>query len=279
MLKIDAYIEEKKELLDRELKRLLPIQEIPQKKLFEAANYALHPGGKRLRPILFLATVDTFDENSSDFLDIACSLELIHTYSLIHDDLPCMDNDDFRRNKPSLHKAFSEADALLTGDFLLTFAFQVISESSFIKDDQKVKLINALTKYSGALGLIGGQHLDLLYENEDLNFDLLKEIHIKKTSSLFMAALEAAAIVVNSTHDEREALINFGEKLGLSFQIIDDILDADETKKVSILTFLTPNKAKELAKNLYDEAILHLASLPYPPPLLKDLAFKLIKKN
>ena len=165
--KIDEYIKQKSKILNKRLKELITKKEKPFSKLFKIANYALFPGGKRLRPILTLATVETLKKDFTKALDVACAIEMIHTYSLIHDDLPCMDNDEFRRKKPSLHIAFSEWEALLAGDFLLTYAFEIISQSS-ISNQKKVEIIKVLSKRAGGEGMIMGQYLDIEYENKKI---------------------------------------------------------------------------------------------------------------
>ena len=290
MLKIDEYIVEKTKIIDARLKELFFVnKKLPQYELFEAANYSIFSGGKRLRPLLLLATVDTFHGNTSDAIDIACAIESIHTYSLIHDDLPCMDNDDFRRNKPSLHKAFSESTALLTGDFLLTYAFELISQSKNLPESKKNTIISIITKSIGAHGMIGGQFVDLKSENRMIDWNTLKFMHGNKTAALFVACLQSGGIIANANESEINALINYGENIGLAYQLVDDILDASPEKnikatsdqkkdKATAITVLGLKKTEELIKELYEKGIMSLSILSYPPPLLKDLAYKLIKR-
>lgn len=292
MLKIEKYINEKKELIDKRLYELIKEKSIYlQNEIFQAANYALHPGGKRLRSILLLATIETLEEDFKKGIDIACAIEMIHTYSLIHDDLPSMDNSDIRRNKPSLHKKFSTSTAILTGDFLLTYAFEVLSNAKKITDKKKNKIISSIAKHSGGFGLIAGQYIDLLSEKEPIDKKTLEYMQICKTASLFITAAECGAIIANATEKEKKALCNFTKKIGIAFQIVDDLLDVlsdektlgkptkSDMKKQNAVSILGIEEAKKKAVELYDEGILYLAALPYPPPLLKDLAYKLVIRN
>ena len=270
VLEIDKYIEEKTNIINQRLKELIDIDKtLPQASLFEAANYSLHPGGKRLRPILIFATVDTFNGKTQSAIDIACAMELIHTYTLIHDDLPCMDDDDIRRNKPSLHKAFSEWEALLTGDYLLTFAFEVIAKSKDLTDNQKIQIITKIAKRAGAHGIVGGQYVDLSSQGKKIDWQTLKFMHIHKTASLIIACLECGGIIANANEKEITALKNFGENIGLAYQIVDDILDVtaeekklgkpiksdEKKKKPTAVSVLGIKKAKELVKELYEKGI------------------------
>lgn len=290
MLKINKYIEEKSNIIDLRLKELFKLEkDLIESKLFEAASYSLFSGGKRLRPLLVYATVDTLKGNIDEALDVAAAIEMIHTYSLIHDDLPCMDNDDFRRNKPSLHKAFDEATALLTGDLLLTFAFETIVKAKNLSETKKVSLISLISKNCGIEGMIGGQYIDIHSEGKSIDWDLLKKMHIKKTSSLIISSVVAGGIVAKANEKEITALKNFGEHIGLAFQIVDDILDISpkektpisdkKNKKLTAVSVLGLKKAKEMVISLYETGILFLSALSYPPPLLKDLAYKLIKRD
>lgn len=287
MLKIDTYIEEKTKIIDCRLKELVaPGKSLPQNKLLEAANYAVFSGGKRLRPILLCATVDTLKEDSKDAVDIACALELIHTYSLIHDDLPCMDNDDFRRNKPSLHKAFSESTALLTGDFLLTYAFEIIANAKDLSNLKKTSIASIIAKNIGAMGMIGGQYVDMESQGKKIDWEELKFMHRNKTASLIIAAMHCGGIIANANDKEIDALLNYGENIGLAYQLVDDILDStpssksDEKKqKATTISILGLKKTEQLVKELYEKGVLSLSILSVPPPLLKDMAYKLIKRT
>ncbi len=279
---IDTYILEKADQIDQRLKKLIPIDpSLLQSELFEAANYSLHSGGKRLRPILLLALLDTFNEDSKKGLDVACAIEMVHTYSLIHDDLPCMDNDDMRRNKPSLHKAFSPWLALLTGDYLLTYSFEVIANSK-LSDAVKTKIISLLASRIGAYGLIGGQYVDLKSENELIDWQKLKFMHVHKTASLFSLCLECGAIILNRNENEIRSFYEFGKNLGFAYQIMDDISDfktASDEKKATAVSLIGLKDAQKEVQDLFENALSILKSLKLPSDLLKNLAYKLLKRK
>nr|MBA5585626.1 polyprenyl synthetase family protein [Anaerobacillus isosaccharinicus]QOY38778.1 polyprenyl synthetase family protein [Anaerobacillus isosaccharinicus] len=195
--------------------------------------YSLQAGGKRLRPMLLFATVEGFGESFQESLPVACALEMIHTYSLIHDDLPAMDNDDLRRGKPTNHKVFGEATAILAGDALLTFAFQVIatmSETS-VDSSQKLRLIVELAKAAGPQGMVGGQAADMEGENKQLTLSELEYIHHHKTGDLLSYAIIAGAILAKASEKDVENLRFFAKHLGLAFQIKDDILDIEGSEE------------------------------------------------
>ena len=197
--------------------------------IFKAMKYTLMLPGKRLRPIMCLETAKILGADYRDALPIACAIEMLHVQSLIHDDLPCMDNDDFRRGKPSNHKVFGEANAVLAGDALLTFAPQIIIEKSTnLSSEQIVELIHEYTKFAGAYGLIAGQVVDIESEGGKLvksPEDTLDFIHLNKTAVLFRLALRCGAIVANANSQTLDELDNFAKKFGLAFQIYDDIMD------------------------------------------------------
>lgn len=248
-----------KEKFERTLNEL-----IPHHVLTEEMSYCLE-GGKRLRPLLTLAVVETFDESIEKALWPACSLEMIHTYSLIHDDLPCMDDDDFRRSKPTLHKAFSESHAVLTGDLLLTLAFEVLANAPHLTDKEKTLLISTLAKRAGGSGMIGGQILDIDAESQGVNF---LEVYEKKTGALITAALEFGAILSEQDVGPFQTL---GTHLGLAFQVIDDLLDED-----GIVNVLGVEKARELADEHAQKAFDVLKRLPRIAPVLEELFQEMI---
>lgn len=257
--------------IEETLRDLLSSQRFPLGRLAEAARYTALSGGKFFRPQLVMATAELYNVPLKHTLYPACALELIHTYSLIHDDLPCMDNDDFRRGQPSLHKAYNEGHALLTGDFLLTYAFEVLSHSPHISSDQKLSLINTLSKRAGALGMIGGQELDLASASQDISLETLFSIHQKKTAALITAALEFGGILGASPHMATLTLI--GEKIGLAFQIFDDLKDSDDLDKAraSVMAFMSPEKAQAYADELIQSALNHLQSINCSTNSLQDL--------
>jgi len=231
--------------------------------LMQGALYSLE-GGKRLRPLLCLAVLDLYDVELEKGLYPAAALEMIHTYSLIHDDLPCMDDDDERRNKPTLHKAFSESLAVLTGDFLLTYAFETIANTPNLPDAKKTALVKILATRSGATGMIGGQILDL----EGSNFGW-EQMVLKKTGALFSSALEFGSILAGV---DSKIFKDLGEYLGLAFQLLDDLADGDGATLIFGSEILV-GKVEELCKQA--SAILDL--LPQKGGKLRILADEMTK--
>lgn len=246
------------QLIENHLQALLKETDAPYNSLFQAARYSILGSGKRLRPILAILTAEFLGCPKEKALNAACALEMIHTYSLIHDDLPSMDNDDMRRGKPSLHKVYPEGHAILVGDFLLTYAFEVIASDIQLSDKQKVDLISVLSQKSGAHGMIGGQVLDIASEGKPLDLNTLKQIHQNKTGALIAASVEFGAIIAEASLEKRNALRQFGENIGLAFQIVDDILDIDEGKP-SYATLLGVEQSEKLVKALTSEALDKLA--------------------
>lgn len=262
-------------LIEETLRDLLSPARFPEGKMGEAARYCVLSGGKRLRPRLLIATATAFGAPLPLTLYPACALELIHSYSLIHDDLPCMDNDDMRRGKPSLHNAYPEWHALLTGDFLLTYAFEVISQSPGLTAEIRLKLVETLARRSGALGMIGGQESDMRHTGQELDLKTLIQIHQNKTAALIACALEFGGIISHSP--DLPVLTQIGENLGLAFQIIDDVLDAEgEKEQPSIVKILGSTQAKAYAEELFNSALSSIRSLSQPAPELEALAHSLI---
>nr|WP_247739170.1 farnesyl diphosphate synthase [Bacillus sp. 165] len=200
----------------------------------EAMMYSLEAGGKRIRPMLLFATLHAFRKTKDIGLPIACALEMIHTYSLIHDDLPSMDNDDLRRGKPTNHKVFGEAMAILAGDGLLTYAFQIIAEARHesVTDSMKLRLVRELAKAAGPEGMVAGQVADMEAEGKKLSLAELEYIHKNKTGRLLEYSVLAGAILANATEEQLCALMQFAAYLGLAFQIQDDILDIEGTEEL-----------------------------------------------
>nr|WP_289036692.1 farnesyl diphosphate synthase [uncultured Allobacillus sp.] len=223
---IDRFILDKQKLIDNKLIELAEELEAPSF-LKDAVDYAVRAGGKRLRPILLMSTYEGFSTDLKKATDPAIALELIHTYSLIHDDLPAMDDDDLRRGQPTLHRQFDEATAILVGDGLLTYAFQLVSSSSNLEAEEKVYVIQQLSQASGINGMVGGQYLDLKAENEEIDEHELSTIHIKKTGALIQAAIKIGAYLGGATPPQIESLQTFGYYLGLIFQVQDDLLDVE----------------------------------------------------
>ena len=224
--------------IEQGLERVLPpVSERPER-LCEAMRYSVLNGGKRVRPLLTLLVSDMLKGNAAEGLLPACAVELIHSYSLIHDDLPCLDNDEFRRGQLTCHKKFGEAVAILAGDALFTLAFQVLGE---MKDPVKAKrIVCELAQAAGYQGMVGGQVLEMLCAKEDLDLPTLESIHIQKTGQLIRASCLAGAIAAGAAPQEEVRIVRFGEYLGFAFQIVDDILDGD-----GLLRFMGAHEAKD----------------------------------
>lgn len=225
----NSFIKSHLPLIEEELSKLLSFPPCLQEKLFEAARYSVLGGGKRWRPLIVLATASAFGSSIEIALKPACALELIHCYSLIHDDLPCMDDDDFRRGKPSLHKQFDEATAVLTGDFLLTYAFEILTQSHGLSDRQKLALVRTLSQRAGGEGMVAGQLLDIEAEESVPTKECQSFLHRKKTAELIASAFEFGAIIGDADQVSLDRLYQVGLDVGLAFQIRDDILDVTES--------------------------------------------------
>jgi geranylgeranyl diphosphate synthase type II len=226
------YVSEQQKLIDCELDRLVPAESVPPETIHRAMRYSLFAGGKRIRPLLCLAAANAVSDASDGAVSAACTLEFIHTYSLIHDDLPALDNDDYRRGKLTCHKVFGDAMAILAGDALLTLAFQVLSAGLKVSDRQRTLLAAELSTASGTVGgMIGGQVADLEGEGQPPNAALLESIHRAKTGALLRASVRMGAIYAGATPGQLSALSSYGEHIGLAFQMIDDILDVEESSE------------------------------------------------
>ena len=226
---LKTYLETSKQSIEQWLSTVLhsPIPEY--KRLYEAMNYSLLQGGKRIRPILTKAVLDAMKVDASLYKEFLCALECIHTYSLIHDDLPAMDNDDYRRDNLTNHKVYGDGMAILAGDGLLTYAFQLCSENTTASAEQKIKAIQCLATAAGPEGMVGGQAFDLLSEGKHIPLEELKILHSGKTGALFNAAIELGLILSNADQAKYAAYMTYANCLGLLFQITDDILDVTGT--------------------------------------------------
>jgi geranylgeranyl diphosphate synthase type II len=260
-------------------------------------QYSLLAGGKRIRPVLTLAAADLIGGDLEDALSFAIAIECIHTYSLIHDDLPCMDNDDMRRGLPTCHKKFDEATALLAGDGLLTFAFEYMTDfSKYNKTSAEaaLRIISEVAKGAGCNGMIGGQIVDLESENKsDVNEDILTYMHRRKTGELIRISLFAGALSAGATQEQIKTLEEFADKIGLAFQIQDDILDFTssedvlgkpigsdaENNKTTYVTLLGIDKACKKAEKLTDDAVLAIERFGEQAWFLKELAYFLINRK
>ena len=268
----NRYLTEKKRLVEKNLDLLVADDRgIPV--ITEAMRYSLFAGGKRLRPILALLSCQLLGGMEEEVLPFACCIEMIHTYSLIHDDLPAMDNDDLRRGKPTNHKVFGEGYAVLAGDALLNKAFETMA--GIIVNNHKLEYIRAMeviSRASGISGMIGGQCIDLYSENKDIDIDTLKRMHSKKTGALITASLAVGAIISKGNDDDIKNIMEFGDLIGLAFQIVDDILDVSGSEvklgksvnkdavihKSNFISFYGMEKSRRIAIELIDEAKLKL---------------------
>ncbi len=220
------YLKEKKEIVEKNLEKMLKKYEYPHR-LSEAMKYGVMNGGKRIRPIIMYMICDLFEVNYTKIEDIAVALEFIHCYSLIHDDLPAMDDDMYRRGKLTTHIKYDEATAILVGDVLLTEAFNIVVNSNKITDKDKVKVIQKMSEYAGFYGMVGGQYVDMESENKKVGVETLEYIHNHKTGKLLLASVELPLIVLNVEGVKKEKLLEFAEIIGIAFQIKDDILDVE----------------------------------------------------
>ncbi len=278
------------ELVENWIKTNVRVEELPQKRLYEAMEYSLLAGGKRLRPVLSLAVCDMLKGDPNTVLPFACGIELIHTYSLIHDDLPCMDNDDYRRGKPTNHKVFGEALAVLAGDGLLNQAFEIMLNET-AKDQahclSRAKAALVIAKAAGTAGMIGGQVVDMESEGKEISYELLCTMHEKKTGALIKASILAPAELLNAPEPIKNALSCYADNIGLAFQIKDDILDFEgnsdlvgkptgsdvKNHKSTFVTALGIKKAKELLKVAVQGAVDALKSLPNADFLIETAAY------
>lgn len=224
-------MKEQASFVDEALDQLLPAKEAYPPIIYEAMRYSLFSGGKRLRPILVLAAAEAVGGDPKQCIDAACALEMIHTYSLVHDDLPAMDDDDYRRGRLTCHKVYGDDIAILAGDALLTLAFQVLAEMKGVPD-KILEVIKEISIAAGTMGMIGGQVVDMESEHKRIDAETLKYIHASKTGALYRAALRAGGILGGAGQDELNALTTYAENLGLAFQITDDILDIEGDEKI-----------------------------------------------
>lgn len=296
-MNIREYLEQKREAVDRFLESVIPNAKTQPTTLHESIRYSLFAGGKRVRPILAIAAAEAIGPLSPATLPIASSLELIHTYSLIHDDLPAMDNDDYRRGKLTNHKVYGEALAILAGDALLTLAFELCSRRDLVDGlapARQVQLIYELAVGSGNLGMVGGQVLDIQAENKDIDLVTLQNIHKHKTGMLIRAAVRMGAIVADATPEQLDRLTGYAEDIGLAFQIADDVLNVTGTReelgknantdaqrgKKTYPTFYGVDGAKALADQVRDRAMAHLDGFgPSAAPLRELARYITARKN
>jgi len=317
LMNIETYLKKKRKMIDSYIESYFSITSEPSV-LHKAIRYSLFAGGKRIRPILALASYEACGEDPKDIIPYASALELIHTYSLIHDDLPSMDNDDLRRGKPTNHKVFGEAMAILSGDALLTEAFLMLSNSlpnkassppsppplkgkvsvglfshKEIKPSTIIKVIREVALAAGMHGMVGGQALDIFSENLEPDRDTLNFIHLHKTAALITASVRIGAILANIKEKKLKALTEYGKGIGLAFQIIDDILDLEgnpeelgktagsdiRMKKMTYPALCGSVRSRQKAEDLISDAIDSLKIFSSEADQLRKIALYLLKRR
>lgn len=273
--------------IDQRLDRLLTVPDDPRAPLYEAMRYSAIGGGKRMRPLLVVASCDLFHVDKERALRVALAIEAVHCYSLVHDDLPCMDDDDLRRGKPTLHKAFDEATAVLAGDALHALAFEILADEATHEDPfVRAELVRELARASGPAGMTGGQMMDLVAERQSFDLSTTTRLQQLKTGALIGFSVEAGAIMGRCGPNHRKRLRGYARDLGLAFQIADDLLDAEgqsertgkavrkdaEAGKATFVSLLGLERARCQAEMLIDQAISHLDGFGQEADLLRAIA-------
>jgi len=296
---IRQYIDAKRKQVDAALGKYLPEEKSTLAEHIKAMRYSLFAGGKRVRPILCLAAAESVHDFNDEFPEpvmlTACALECIHTYSLIHDDLPAMDDDDLRRGKPTNHIVFGEAGAILAGDSLLTYAFDLLSRDTHttISAQDRVKIISLISKAVGPEGMVGGQFLDLTHEGKEVHYDMLREIHSRKTGALITASVQSGGILGSCTAKQFQALTRYGEKIGLAFQIVDDLLNVEGTEeqlgkaagsdaarnKATYPALFGLEQTRKKAQEAIQQALAALDKFDARADMLRDLAQYIISRK
>lgn len=298
MVDIKQYLSEKRYHVEQALAELMLPATGDFSDHITAMRYSLFVGGKRVRPILCLAGGACIDPDpglEKQLLPVACALECIHTYSLIHDDLPAMDDDDLRRGYPTNHKKFGEAEAILAGDGLLTFAFDLLSDcrSIGLADSARLQIIQTISRAAGSLGMVGGQALDMAGEGKNLSFEELKTIHRNKTGALITASVLSGALGAAATGPQLESLRMYGDNIGLAFQIVDDLLDVISTTeelgktagsdaehgKATYPAFFGVEKTRQLAEQAVQASLDALSSFPDSADPLRALARYIVDRT
>ncbi len=284
---VEQFLIDKGKQTEEALHQYLGQLQCPGPGLIEAMEYSLFAGGKRLRPALVLGSAEIFEGDIPKVMPSACAIEMIHTYSLIHDDLPALDNDDFRRGKPTLHKVYGEAVALLAGDGLLTLAFELLASTG------NADVVAEVARSAGVNGMVGGQYLDIRAEGQKITIETLQEIHRKKTGALICASLRCGALLSNASSEGLYAITEYGKHLGLAFQIVDDILNVTgdektlgkpvgsdkEHNKSTYPAILGLAQAQELALEQTHKAIRALDCLGEKAEIFRQLAIYMLSRN
>jgi farnesyl diphosphate synthase len=291
---LSSAMGEAAELVEQEIDHLLPMSDLTEAKLFEAMRYACLGGGKRLRPFLVLNSAGLFGVSKECAVRVAAAVEFIHCYSLVHDDLPAMDNSDLRRGRPTVHRQFDHATAILAGDALLTLAFEVLADPA-THEDPKVRcgLVAGLAKAAGMHGMVGGQMLDLIAEHEQFDMGSTIRLQRLKTGEMIAFSCCAGAILGKASQPQMQALHNYAHDLGLAFQIADDLLDIDgdpavtgkpvqqdaAAGKATFVSILGADRARDQARLLADQAARHLEIFDERADLLKAVATYVVERR
>src|SRR5580692_4657072 len=288
------YISAQQKTVDAALDRWVPAETDNPPTIHRAMRYSLFAGGKRIRPLLAIAAAEAISDAPVGIESAACVLEMIHTYSLIHDDLPALDNDDLRRGRPTCHKVFGDAMAILAGDALLTLAFEVLAKLENVDAERRIRLVAELATASGTVGgMIGGQVNDIEGEGKHPNAHLLESIHRAKTGALLRASVRMGGIYAGATGNQLDALTKFGEHIGLAFQIVDDVLDVEQSsealgktagkdaqqKKITFPAVYGIERSREMAETERLEAHLALKMFDDRAERLRELADLIVRRN
>jgi geranylgeranyl diphosphate synthase type II len=293
---LKRYLSDRREQVDAALTGYLPAEDTMPAELHRAMRYSVFAGGKRIRPILMIGACEAVGGSAKRVLPAACALEMIHTYSLIHDDLPAMDDDDFRRGRPTNHKVFGEAIAILAGDALLTEAFILLSNPEVNRDvppEVSRRIIHTVARCAGSLGMVGGQVVDMESEGKTITFPTLEYIHTHKTGALILASIQAGALLGGADEENFAALTRYGETAGLAFQVADDILDVVGTQeeigkdvgsdqargKATYPALLGLDHARSRARELRDMAVAALEPLGEKAEPLRRIAHFIVDRT
>lgn len=287
------YLKERQVQVEAYMHTLVPEQSGPLSQMMEAMRYSLFAGGKRLRPILLMAASDAVGKDGRQFLHSACALEMIHTYSLIHDDLPAMDDDDYRRGRLTNHKVFGEGLAVLAGDGLLTLAFETLLSQPGVEPEILVRVAMEVAQAAGPSGMVGGQAIDLVSEGQQPTPEIMKLMHRLKTGALFRASLRAGALLAGGSEGDVQGLTDYAEQFGLAFQITDDILDVTGTTavlgkpvgsdaknhKATYVSVYSLPEAQQMARDAVNQSISSLERFGDKAWVLRSLAEYLLTRD
>jgi geranylgeranyl pyrophosphate synthase len=291
---LEQFIAACRARVEQKLDGLIPMAEIQPARLHEAVRWSLFAGGKRFRPVLMMAVGQTFGADPEKLLATASAIEMVHTYSLIHDDLPAMDDDDLRRGRETCHKKFDEATAILAGDVLQALAFQAVSEDEDLSPEIRVRLISEMSRAAGTpQGMVAGQMLDLAAETQKITGEELENIHRNKTGALIRAAARCGAVIAGAGENEISAISEYASLLGLFFQITDDLLDVTaraetlgktpgkdaRAKKATYISIYGLEETGRKARQVYDEACRKLNALSADTHILRDLAGYVLRRS